>query len=43
MMPLLKDLAFFPLVQVHDGEGQLILAWKVWQVFLFSVYWWNFS
>ena len=35
--------ACLPLLQVYDGEGHLILTWKAWQVFLFSVYWWNFS
>jgi len=33
----------FPLFRVHDGEGQVILTWKVWQVFLYLAVWWNLS
>jgi len=43
MRGLIIGTACFPLLQVHDGEGQPILTWKAWQVLLYLAYWWNLS
>lgn len=35
--------ANFPFFQVHDGEGQSVTTWKLWQIAAYLVFWWNFS
>lgn len=43
MTNLLKHAVYFPLVQVNDGEGRIIMTWRPWQLGLFLYIWWNFS
>lgn len=33
MRALIIATVCFPLFRIHDGEGQVILTWKAWQVF----------